>query len=50
MTETLPDDVSLASASPIDKEPDNKNKNLNFRPVNVLTCYSKIYEAVIKMQ
>lgn len=51
MTETLPDDVSLASASPIDsEESDNKKKKLNSRPVNVLMCYSKIYETIIKMQ
>ena len=35
---------------PLDKGKPNKNEMSNFRPVNVLNTFSKIYERVIKDQ
>ena len=44
----FPDAAKIASALPIDKGTDNKNSISNFRPVSVLSVFSKIFEAVIK--
>ena len=46
----FPDAAKTAAVSPIDKGTDNKNSNSNFRPVRVLSVFSKIFEAVIKNQ
>ena len=46
----FPDNAKIASVSPIDKQSDDKNKVSNFRPVSVLSTFSKIYEYVIKNQ
>ena len=40
--------AKITSALPIDKGTDNKNSISNFRPVSVLSVFSKIFEAVIK--
>ena len=40
----FPDNAKIAFVSPIDKESDDKNKVLNFRPVSVLNTFSKIYQ------
>ena len=34
--------------SPIDKKTDDKNKIPNYRPVSVLSIFSKLYETVLK--
>ena len=36
--------------TPIDKKTDDKNFVLNFRPINVLDCFSKVYENILKTQ
>ena len=46
----FPDAAKIAAVSPIDKGTDNKNSISNFRPVSVLSVFSKIFEAVIKNQ
>ena len=46
----FPDNVNIASVSPIDRQSDDKNKVSNFRPVSVLIAFPKIYESVIKNQ
>ena len=46
----FPDAAKIAAVSPIDKGADNKNNISNFRPVSVLSVFSKIFEAVIKNQ
>ena len=45
----FPDNAKVTSVSRIDKQPDDKNKVSNFRPVSVLNTFSKIYESVIKI-
>ena len=42
------DRAKVATVVPIDKKTDNKYTVLNFRPVNLLNCFSKIYENYIK--
>ena len=34
--------------SPIDKKTDDKNKIPNYRPVSVLSIFSKLYETMLK--
>ena len=34
--------------SPTDKKTDDKNKIPNYRPVSVLSIFSKLYETVLK--
>ena len=46
----FPDAAKIAAVSPVDKGTDNKNSISNFRPVSVLSVFSKIFEAVIKNQ
>ena len=46
----FPDAAKIAAVSPVDKGTDNKNSISNFRPVSVLSVFSKIFEAVIKSQ
>ena len=35
---------------PPDKKTDGKNSVLNFRPINALNCFSKVYENILKTQ
>ena len=46
----FPDAAKIAAVSPVDKGTDNKNSISNFRPVRVLSVFSKIFQAVIKNQ
>ena len=46
----FPDAAKYAAVSLIDKGTENKNSISNFRPVSVLSVFSKIFEAVIKSQ
>ena len=46
----FPNDAKIASVIPLDKGKPNKNEISNFRPVNILNTFSKIYEKVIKYQ
>ena len=46
----FPDAAKTAAVSPIDKGTDNKNSISNFRPVSVLSVFSKILEAAMKNQ
>ena len=46
----FPDAAKIAAVSPADKGTDNKNSISNFRPVSVLSVFSKIFKAVIKNQ
>ena len=46
----FPDAAKIGAVSPIDKGTDNKNSISNFRPVNVLSVFSKIFEAIIESQ
>ena len=38
----FPDDAKIAMVSPLDKGASNKNYTSNFRPVSILTTFSKI--------
>ena len=40
----------VASVTPVDKKTNGKNSVLNFRPINVLNCFSKVYENILKTQ
>ena len=44
---TFLDRAKVATVVPIDKKADNKYNVSNFRPVNLLNCFSKIYENYI---
>ena len=44
----FPDGTKIATAVPIDKKTDVKYVALNFRPVSLLNCFSKICENYIK--
>ena len=46
----FPDAVKIAAVSPIDKGTDNKNSISSFRPVSVLSVFSKIFGTFIKNQ
>ena len=46
----FPKNAKVASVTPIDKKTDDKNSVLNFRPINVLNCFSKVYENILKTQ
>ena len=46
----FPDNVKIASVSPIEKPSDDQNKVSNFRPVSVLKTFSEINESIIKNQ
>ena len=46
----FPDAAKIDAVSPIDKGTDNKNSISNFRPVSVLSVFSKILEAAMKNQ
>ena len=44
----FPDNAEIAMVLPLDKGTSKKNDISNFRPVGVLTVFSKIYEHFIK--
>ena len=46
----FPDAAKIGAVSPIDNGTDNKNSISNFRPVYVLSVFSKIFEEIIKIQ
>ena len=48
MNGTFPDAAKIAMVSPIEKESDDKNKISNYKPVSVLSIFSKVYEIVVK--
>ena len=42
--------AKVASVTPIDKKTDDKNSVLNFCPISVLNCFSKVYKNILKTQ
>ena len=44
----FPDVAKIAAVVPIDKKTDDKYDLSNFRPVNLLNCFFKVYENIIK--
>ena len=44
----FPDDAEIAMVSPLDKGTSNKNDTSNFRPVSILTKFSKRHERATK--
>ena len=48
--EMFPENANVASVTPIDKKTDDKNSVLNFRPISILNCFSKVYENILKTQ
>ena len=46
----FPDSSKIAAVSPVDKGTHNKNSISNFRPVSVVSVFSKMFEAVTKNQ
>ena len=46
----FPENAKVASVTPIDKKTDDKNSALNFRPISILNCFSKVYESILKTQ
>ena len=44
----FPENAKVASVNPRDKKTDDKNSALNFRPISVLNCFSKVYEKILK--
>ena len=44
----FPENAKVASVNPRDKKTDDKNSVLNFRPISVLNCFSKVYEKILK--
>ena len=46
----FPENAKTVSVVPLDKDKLSKNEMSNFRPVNVLNTFSKVYERVIKDQ
>ena len=46
----FPENAKTASVIPLDKDKLSKNEMSNFRPVNVLNKFSKVYERVIRDQ
>ena len=46
----FPENGKVASVTLIDKKTDDKNSVLNFRPIGVLNCFSKVYENILKTQ
>ena len=45
----FPSDMKLSEISPIFKKDDNLNKE-NYRPVNILTVLSKVFESILSDQ
>ena len=46
----FPENAKVASVTPIDKKTDDKNFVLNFCPKSILSCFSKVYENILKTQ
>ena len=46
----FPKNAKVASVTPIDKNTDDNNSVLNFRPISILNCFSKVYEKILKTQ
>ena len=44
----FPENAKVASVNPRDKKTDDKDSVLNFRPISVLNCFSKVYEKILK--
>ena len=44
----FPGIAKVATVTPIDKKMDDKYDISNFRPVSLLSCFSKVYENIIK--
>ena len=44
----FPDIAKVATVIPIDEKTDDKYDISNFRPVSLLSCFSKVYENIIK--
>ena len=49
-TVLFPENSKVASVTPIDKKTDDKSSALNFRPISVLNCFSKVFENILKTQ
>ena len=46
----FPENAKVASVTHIDKKTDGKKSVLNFRPISVLNCFSKVYANILKTQ
>ena len=46
----FPENANVISVTPTNKKTDDKNSVLSFRPRNVLNCFSKVYENILKIQ
>ena len=46
----FPENAKFTSVTPIDKKTDDKNSVLNFRPISILNCFSRVYENILKTQ
>ena len=46
----FPENGKVASVTLIDQKTDDKNSVLNFCPISVLNCFSKVYENILKTQ
>ena len=44
----FPENAKVASVNPTDKKTADKNSVLNFYPISVLNCFSKVYENILK--
>ena len=47
-TSIFPNNAKIARVMPINKKTDDKYAISNFRSVNILNCFSKVYENAIK--
>ena len=45
----FPENPKIVSVTPIDKKTDNKNCVLNFCPISLLNCFSKVYGNILKI-
>ena len=48
-TSTFPNNAKISSVVPIDKKTDDKYVISNFMPASILSCFSKVYEKLLKM-
>ena len=46
----FPKNAKISSVTPMDNKTDDKNCVLNFRPISVLNCFSKVYKNILKPQ
>ena len=44
------ENAKVTSVIPIDKKTNNKSSVLNFRPMSILNCFTKVYESTLKTQ